>query len=169
MFTDMFPLIPSHLFHLGLAPLKRKHLAEDRHPPSDSGVYSFSFCVCVCECYDWEPVVGAILWNVFLAADKPKSWKNVELQPVFSQHRPELVQSSTAVLSCFTLHNTALVCVCVYEGEEERRRKINDLNDQVWREVEDVCIFLWELFTYIFFFFFVLQYWLCACSLFDIL
>lgn len=61
-------------------------------------------------------MVGAVLCSVFLAADKPKSRRNVELQPVFSQCRPELVQSSTAVLSCFTLYNTLCVCGCVCVG-----------------------------------------------------
>ena len=58
-------------------------------------------------------MVGAVLCSVFLAAEKPKSRRNVELQPVFSQCRPELVQSATAVLSCFTLCITLSMCVCV--------------------------------------------------------
>lgn len=67
-------------------------------------------------------MVGAILCSVFLAADEPKSRRNVELQPVFSQCRPELVQSSTAVLSCFTLCIALYVCVrvCLREGDRER-------------------------------------------------
>lgn len=60
-------------------------------------------------------MVGAVLCTVFLAADKPKSRRNVELQPVFSQCGQELVESSTAVLSVFTLGVTLLVCVCVWE------------------------------------------------------
>jgi len=69
-------------------------------------------------------VVGAVLCNVFLAADKAKSRKNVELRPVFSQHRPELVQSTTAVLSCFTLRITQCGCACVCDRESEIKSDI---------------------------------------------
>lgn len=66
-------------------------------------------------------MVEAVLCSVFLAADKPKSRRNVELQPVFSQRRQELVQSRTAVLSCFTLCITTCVAVsvCVWEQQRE--------------------------------------------------
>lgn len=65
-------------------------------------------------------MVGAVLCSVFLAAEKPKSRRNVELQPVFSQCRPELVQSATAVLSCFTLCITLSMCVCVCVSATKR-------------------------------------------------
>lgn len=65
-------------------------------------------------------MVGAVLCSVFLAAEKPKSRRNVELQPVFSQCRPELVQSATAVLSCFTLCITLSMCVCVCACQQQR-------------------------------------------------
>ena len=104
----------------------------------------------VCECYDWEPVVGAVLCSVFLAADEPKSRRNVELQPVFSQCRQELVQSSTAVLSCFTLCITLCVCLCLSsrEGERETERVCSDAFVLCqWRGSEMrailVCFTLW--------------------------
>lgn len=52
-------------------------------------------------------MVGAVHCSVFLAEEKPKSRRNVELLPV-------VVQSSTAVFKLFhTLYNILCVCACV--------------------------------------------------------